>query len=249
MEPFAQSLYKKLSTTTSARRASARNASRPRASLRSSATERLLRLTIRKNALVAPGFEAGKVAQTARLMRELLLELGLQPFLMTTGSRGLHVVAPLDRGGPDGARVRTGFRLRQGEAEPEIAVEQPREILRLLRLGPAVEEGHARKDDIDQIHVHGGIAACGELLGGEDDIPNGTVGPAVGRRTGSPDESLAGHGPVEPLRGRIGLVQGRLEIGGALAGAKFSNSFSQGLLFVGQVKMHTMFLRVEWDPL
>ena len=37
-------------------RASARNALRPRASLRSSATERLLRLTIRKNALAAPGF-------------------------------------------------------------------------------------------------------------------------------------------------------------------------------------------------
>ncbi len=43
-----------------------------------------------------PGeFEAAR--RTARLMRDLLLELGLQPFVMTTGSRGLHVVTPLDR--------------------------------------------------------------------------------------------------------------------------------------------------------
>ncbi|MGD9736014.1 MAG: non-homologous end-joining DNA ligase [Solirubrobacterales bacterium] len=33
----------------------------------------------------------------ARRLRELLDELGLDPHLMTTGSRGYHVVAPLDR--------------------------------------------------------------------------------------------------------------------------------------------------------
>lgn len=43
-----------------------------------------------------PGeFEAARRA--ASLLRDLLVELGLQPFVMTTGSRGLHVVVPLDR--------------------------------------------------------------------------------------------------------------------------------------------------------
>jgi len=43
-----------------------------------------------------PGeFEAAR--QAAWLLRDLLTELGLRPFVMTTGSRGLHVVAPLDR--------------------------------------------------------------------------------------------------------------------------------------------------------
>ncbi|HET7371454.1 MAG TPA: non-homologous end-joining DNA ligase [Gammaproteobacteria bacterium] len=37
------------------------------------------------------------VRSTARSMSELLLDLGLVAYLMTTGSRGLHVVVPLDR--------------------------------------------------------------------------------------------------------------------------------------------------------
>lgn len=41
------------------------------------------------------GFEA--VLDSARLLREVLEIAGLEPFVMTTGSRGLHVVAPLDR--------------------------------------------------------------------------------------------------------------------------------------------------------
>lgn len=40
-------------------------------------------------------FEAARRA--ARLLRDALTELGLTPFVMTTGSRGLHVVTPLDR--------------------------------------------------------------------------------------------------------------------------------------------------------
>ena len=40
------------------------------------------------------GFDA--VRQAARWVGDLLRELGFTPFLMTTGSRGLHVVAPLD---------------------------------------------------------------------------------------------------------------------------------------------------------
>ncbi len=43
-----------------------------------------------------PGeFEAAR--QAAWWRRALLTELGLRPFVMTTGSRGLHVVTPLDR--------------------------------------------------------------------------------------------------------------------------------------------------------
>jgi bifunctional non-homologous end joining protein LigD len=36
----------------------------------------------------------------ARLLRELLEEIGLAPFLKTTGSRGFHLVVPLDRSAP-----------------------------------------------------------------------------------------------------------------------------------------------------
>ncbi len=39
----------------------------------------------------------GPVREAARELRQMLLEVGLTPFLMTTGSRGLHVVTPLDR--------------------------------------------------------------------------------------------------------------------------------------------------------
>lgn len=41
------------------------------------------------------GFEVAR--STAFLVRELIEEVGLAPFVMTTGSRGLHVVTPLDR--------------------------------------------------------------------------------------------------------------------------------------------------------
>ncbi|GAB4321575.1 MAG: non-homologous end-joining DNA ligase [Dehalococcoidia bacterium] len=43
-------------------------------------------------------FEPVRVA--ARWLRELLDKLGLVPFVKTTGSRGLHVVCPLDRSRP-----------------------------------------------------------------------------------------------------------------------------------------------------
>lgn len=63
-------------------------------------------ITSRKRALQHPdvvvfdldppdgGFEL--VRKTARLLHELLGELGLTAFVKTTGSKGLHVVAPLD---------------------------------------------------------------------------------------------------------------------------------------------------------
>jgi bifunctional non-homologous end joining protein LigD len=37
------------------------------------------------------------VKQTARILKQLLELVGLTPFLMTTGSRGLHVIVPLDK--------------------------------------------------------------------------------------------------------------------------------------------------------
>lgn len=39
----------------------------------------------------------GKVRHGARLLRDLLPALGLVPFVKTTGSRGLHVIAPIHR--------------------------------------------------------------------------------------------------------------------------------------------------------
>lgn len=44
-----------------------------------------------------PGDDFGPVRDGARRMRDLLEELGLTPFVMTTGSRGVHVTVPLDR--------------------------------------------------------------------------------------------------------------------------------------------------------
>jgi bifunctional non-homologous end joining protein LigD len=44
-----------------------------------------------------PGDDFGPVRDGARRMRDLLEELGLMPFVMTTGSRGVHVTVPLDR--------------------------------------------------------------------------------------------------------------------------------------------------------
>jgi bifunctional non-homologous end joining protein LigD len=52
-----------------------------------------------------PGRDFSEVKAAARHTRRLLVELGLVPFLQTTGSRGLHVWVPLDRSA-DFERVR-----------------------------------------------------------------------------------------------------------------------------------------------
>jgi bifunctional non-homologous end joining protein LigD len=44
-----------------------------------------------------PDHDFEPVRATARSLRAILQEIGLAPFVMTTGSRGLHVVVPLDR--------------------------------------------------------------------------------------------------------------------------------------------------------
>jgi bifunctional non-homologous end joining protein LigD len=54
---------------------------------------------------------------------ELLRELGLVPFAMTSGSRGIHVVAPLRRG-PDADTVRA----RAGELAVDVAGRRPDEL-------------------------------------------------------------------------------------------------------------------------
>jgi bifunctional non-homologous end joining protein LigD len=64
-------------------------------------------ITSRKGSLIKPDeivFDLdppeGKfelVRQTARLLGDLLLELGLPRFIKTTGGKGLHIVSPLDR--------------------------------------------------------------------------------------------------------------------------------------------------------
>jgi bifunctional non-homologous end joining protein LigD len=45
-----------------------------------------------------PDGDFDPVRLAARRLKDLLEELGMAPFLMATGSRGLHVVVPLDRG-------------------------------------------------------------------------------------------------------------------------------------------------------
>jgi bifunctional non-homologous end joining protein LigD len=59
----------------------------------------------------------------ALAMGDLLRERGLSPFAMTSGSRGLHVVAPLRRG-PDSDRVRAVA----GELADEVADRLPDEL-------------------------------------------------------------------------------------------------------------------------
>jgi len=74
------------------------------------------------------GFES--VRRAARALRELLRSLGLVPFVQTTGSRGMHVVVPLDRSeGFDAVRAfaQEVARLLAGRWPRELTVEQRKE--------------------------------------------------------------------------------------------------------------------------
>jgi bifunctional non-homologous end joining protein LigD len=78
----------------------------------------------------------GAVKDAARFLRDLLIELGLTPLVKATGSRGLHVVAPLDARAPfDEVRAlaRSIARLVCREA-PERFTTQARKAKRRGRL-------------------------------------------------------------------------------------------------------------------
>jgi bifunctional non-homologous end joining protein LigD len=60
------------------------------------------------------------VREAAQLVGERLRELGLQPFAMTTGSKGIHVVAPIKR-----TREAGWVRERAGELGVEVAERSP----------------------------------------------------------------------------------------------------------------------------
>ena len=66
------------------------------------------------------GSDFALVREAALLVGERLRELGLEPFAMTTGSKGIHVVAPLKR-----TRDATWVRERAGELGVEIAERSP----------------------------------------------------------------------------------------------------------------------------
>ena len=61
---------------------------------RADARDRPDRMTFDLDPSGAAGFD--QVRRAAHLVRELLESLELMPFVMTTGSRGVHVVAPLE---------------------------------------------------------------------------------------------------------------------------------------------------------
>jgi len=69
----------------------------------------------------ADGDDFESIRAGALALRELLLSLGLEPFAMTSGSRGLHVVTPLRRGpSADEARAAAGHladRVAAGDAD------------------------------------------------------------------------------------------------------------------------------------
>lgn len=70
-----------------------------------------------------PGVEFARVRRAALLVGETLRELGLEPFAMTTGSKGIHVVAPLRRTA-DHDRVRAAA----GAIAEEIAARAPGDL-------------------------------------------------------------------------------------------------------------------------
>ncbi len=66
------------------------------------------------------GSDFALVREAAQLVGERLRELGLQPFAMTTGSKGIHVVAPIKR-----TREAGWVRERAGELGVEVAERSP----------------------------------------------------------------------------------------------------------------------------
>jgi bifunctional non-homologous end joining protein LigD len=69
------------------------------------------------------GGDFGAVKDAALLMRDVLERAKLRPFVMTTGSKGLHVVVPLD-GAANFDRVRS----RARELAEEAAAREPKDL-------------------------------------------------------------------------------------------------------------------------
>jgi bifunctional non-homologous end joining protein LigD len=77
-----------------------------------------------------PGRDLAPLRDAARALRELLEEVGLAAYVKTTGSRGLHVVSPLDRsaGFEDARAFARELAALLAEGEPKrVTVEQRKE--------------------------------------------------------------------------------------------------------------------------
>jgi bifunctional non-homologous end joining protein LigD len=95
------------------------------------------------------GFE--RVRAAATLVRALLHDLGLASYVMTTGSRGLHVVVPLDRVADfDGLR---GF---AREVAAVLAQRHPRDLTTEARL--AKRQGRLYLDTARNAYAQTGVA-------------------------------------------------------------------------------------------
>jgi bifunctional non-homologous end joining protein LigD len=75
-----------------------------------------------------PGTRFADVRAAARALGEILRDLGLEPFAMTTGSRGLHVVTPIRRG-PDYDDVHAASR----RVADLLAEQDPRRLTTAVR--------------------------------------------------------------------------------------------------------------------
>jgi len=69
------------------------------------------------------GADFGHIREAALAMGELLRELGREPYAMTSGSRGIHVVAPLRRTAPHDE-----VRERAREIAEELAARHPKRL-------------------------------------------------------------------------------------------------------------------------
>lgn len=83
-----------------------------------------------------PDHDFASVRDAARLVGDFLRALGLTPYVMTTGSRGLHVVVPLDRGADfDTVRAFAGrVADRLAERHPDTLTAEQRKNRRKGRL-------------------------------------------------------------------------------------------------------------------
>ena len=79
-------------------------------------------------------FDALRTA--ARRIRDVLQEAGLTPFVMTSGSKGLHVVVPLARADDfdEVRRVARGLAVRLAEAHPDMLTTEQRKKKRKGRI-------------------------------------------------------------------------------------------------------------------